>query len=190
MRLTSQHRTWLRWGPATFFGLVLARLVWLAWTAASRGVDFTDEGIYLVSYRYYHDPEMVYNGAPAIFGPLFYLVGYSVVSLRRIKIILLLLSGLGLGWATAGFVRRRTTATSSIAVIPRDVAVTVFVAIGGFTMYTWLPQSPGYNDLSVLCAMALAATILPLLDGRSSGRRWLLGAAGATIAVEIGRAHV
>ena len=183
MRLTSQQRTWLRWVPATFFGLVLARLVWLAWRAASRGVDFTDEGIYLVSYRYYRNPEMVYNGAPAIFGPLFHLVGYSVVSLRRVKIILLVLCGLGLGWATAGFVRRRTTTTSSVAAITRDVAITGFVAIGGFTMYTWLPQSPGFNDLSVLCAMALAATILPVIDGMSSGRRWLLGAAGAVVAV-------
>jgi len=101
----------LRWVPAAFLVVVLGRLCWLAWTAAPRGVDFSDEGIYLVSYRYYRSPEMVYNGAPAVFGPLFDLVGQSVSSLRRIKLVLVLASGVGLGWATAAFMARRLSRT-------------------------------------------------------------------------------
>ena len=177
--MTLHPRAMLRSAPALFLAVVLARLVWLAWTAAPRGVDFTDEGIYLVSYRYYRNPEMVYNGAPALFGPLFQLVGYSVVSLRKIKLVLVLLCGLGLGRATADFVHPQNAGRASRSdVLPIRVAIVVFVTIGGFTMYTWLPQSPGYNDLSVLCAMALAAVVLPVLTGGSPRRRWWLAAAG------------
>lgn len=176
-------RTSLRWAPTVFLGVVMARVVVLAWTAASRGIDFTDEGIYLVSYRYYHSPEMVYTGAPAFFGPLFQLVGYSVVSLRRVKLILILICGLGLGWSTAAFVSPRPVDSRWSDVLPLRIAIAVFVTIGGFTMYTWLPQSPGYNDLSVLCAMALAAVLLPAISGNSSGRRWWLVAAGAVTGI-------
>ena len=165
--------------PAFALVLVLMRLVWLAWTAASRGIDFTDEGIYLLSYRYYRHPEMVYNGAPALFGPLFQLVGYSVVSLRKVKLVLVLLCGLGLGRATADFVRPRAADSARFDGLPVRLAIVLFVAVGGFTMYTWLPQSPGYNDLSALCATGLAAVILPVLADRSSSRRWWLAAAGA-----------
>ena len=177
-------RTLLRWAPAAFLLLVFARLLWLAWIASARGVDFTDEGIYLVSYRYYRSPQMVYNGAPAFFGPLFQLVGYSVVWLRRIKILLVVASGLGLGWATATFVRRRPDETSRLHMLPLHLAITLFVTVGGFTMYTWLPQSPGYNDLSVLCASALAATVLPAVTSTRERRWWLL-AAGAIVAVAL-----
>jgi hypothetical protein len=169
----------LAWVPAFALAVVLMRLVWLAWTAASRGVDFTDEGIYLLSYRYYRHPEMVYNGAPALFGPLFQLVGYSVVSLRKVKLVLVLLCGLGLGRATADFVRPRSADGARIDGLPVRLAIVLFVTVGGFTMYAWLPQSPGYNDLSALCATSLAAVILPVLAGPSSSRRWWLAAAGA-----------
>ena len=175
----------LAWVPAFALALVLMRLVWLAWTAASRGVDFTDEGIYLLSYRYYRHPEMVYNGAPALFGPLFQLVGYSVVSLRKVKLVLVLLCGLGLGRATADFVRPRAADSARFDGLPVRLAIVLFVAVGGFTMYTWLPQSPGYNDLSVLCATGLAAVILPVLADRSSSRRWWLAAAGAISGVAL-----
>ena len=178
-------RTLLRWTPAAFLLLVLARLLWLAWIASARGVDFTDEGIYLVSYRYYRSPQMVYNGAPAFFGPLFQLVGYSVEWLRRIKIILVVASGVGLGWATAKFVRPRRDGTSRLHLFPMHVAITLFVTVGGFTMYTWLPQSPGYNDLSVLCASALAATILQAIVSQASTRWWWLAGAGAVCAVAV-----
>jgi hypothetical protein len=178
-------RTWLRWVPAALLLLVLVRLVWLAWTASARGVDFTDEGIYLVSYRYYRSPQMVYNGAAAFFGPLFQLVGYSVVWLRRIKIVLVLACGLGLGWATATFARARPDGTSRLQMLPVHLAITLFVGVGGFTMYTWLPQSPGYNDLSVLCAAALAAMVLPAVTSKTRARMWWLVAAGAIVAVSL-----
>ena len=178
-------RALVRWLPPTFLALVLSRLIWLAWIAAPRGVDFADEGIYLVSYRYYRNPEMVYNGAPAFFGPLFHLVGYSVVSLRKVKLVLVLVCGLSLGRATADFCRPRPADTSWHDVLSLRLTIVLFVTIGGFTMYTWLPQSPGYNDLSVLCSMALGATILPVLIGQSSRRRWWLAGAGAVVGLAI-----
>lgn len=183
MLLTARWRTWLRWAPATFFALVLARLVWLAWTAAPRGIDFTDEGIYLVSYRYYRHPEMVYNGAPALFGPIFQLFGYSVVALRRVKLVLVLVSGLGLGWSTATLIQRRQPEQLPAEGVAVRVAVSLFVAVGGFTVYTWLPQSPGYNDLAVLCTTGLAALTLPTIVDRSPRRRWWLAAAGVVIGI-------
>lgn len=179
-----QHRTWLRWTPSVFFAVVLARLVWLAWTAAPRGVDFTDEGIYLVSYRFYRYPEMVYNGAPALFGPLFDLLDYSVVSLRRLKIVLVLVAGVGLGVATAMFVRPDRRMTSRLDAFSVRLAIVLLVTIGGFTMYTWLPQSPGYNDLSVLLATGLAAVVLPVLDGAVRWK-WLMTAIGMISGIAI-----
>ncbi|HEY5423860.1 MAG TPA: hypothetical protein VIK05_10335 [Ilumatobacteraceae bacterium] len=183
--MSPRTRAFVRWAPGAFLVVVLGRLCWLAWTAAPRGVDFSDEGIYLVSYRYYRSPEMVYNGAPAVFGPLFDLVGQSVSSLRRIKLVLVLASGVGLGWATAAFMARRLSRTLRLDAIAIRVTVSLFVAVGAFTMYTWLPQSPGYNDLSVMCAMALAAVTLPVLGTASIKSKWWLAAAGAVISVAL-----
>ena len=180
-----QPRAWLRWIPVVFLSVVLARLFWLAWSATARGVDFTDEGIYLVSYRYYRHPEMVYNGAPAFFGPLFQLLGYSVVSLRRLKLALVLLCGVGLGLATARFIREGRVAASRLDALAVRLTIVLFVAVGGFTMYTWLPQSPGYNDLSVLLATALAALVLLVLDGRVARPEWLMAAIGAVLGIAI-----
>ena len=50
------------------------------WLAASRGLDLTDEGIYLVTYRAFREPDLTFTGAPAILGPLFQTLGWSIPS--------------------------------------------------------------------------------------------------------------
>ena len=80
---------------------------------------------------------------------------------------------------------RRARLVPQLASLPATCAIVVFVAVGSFTMYTWLPQSPGYNDLSVLCAIVLAALVLPALDRRPLGRPALFASAGVVLAVAI-----
>lgn len=158
-----------RWLVPVVLGLILAWNVARAWSATARGLDFSDEGFYLASARWFRHPELASTGAPALLGPLFHLVGLSVPWFRRLRIVLFVVTGAALGHATGRLIDDGSR--------PRRVDVALFGAIGSFTIYASLPQSSGYNDASVLCATVLATCTLRAW--RLRGRGQLLWTAGA-----------
>ena len=85
-------------------GLLLVSTYWAA-AAIHRGFDLSDESLYVVSYRYYRDPELVHTGAAAVLGPIFDLVGWSIPGLRLIKLAILLAGGAALGRAVSTWFR-------------------------------------------------------------------------------------
>ena len=132
--------------------------VWILIRASPRGLDLTDEGIYLNNYRAWRNPQLTFTGAPVIFGPIFQLLGWSIPNLRLVKLALLLGTSSFLGYATVRFV----FAHVQPQVLRREKqAIVVCVSIlGSLSVYAWLPQSPGYNDLAIMfSALAVALTL-------------------------------
>lgn len=142
-------------GAATVLtaGWVLAAVFML-----DRGFDTTDEGFYLLSYRWWDSTTRVFTGNQYLYGPVFELLGWSVPGLRVVRIISLVLVHATFGWAFMSWLRtRRPTASPSKG---WEVAGTLVVtAVAGIT-YGWLPASPGYNDPVLLGSLLLASVVL------------------------------
>lgn len=155
----------------TLRGVILAR---------DRGLDLSDESLYIVSYRYYQHPELVHTGAAAFFGPIFRLVGWNIPWLRLVKLGLLIASGATLGSAVVAW-GRRTFSSVPLGRLESYVAV-ILVSGGVLTAYAWTPQTPSYNDLSAICATVCAACLFRILAGRECSLGWPV-ALGASLAL-------
>ena len=171
-----------RWLLFASLVAVLLHSTRLVWMATGRGIDVTDEGIYLVSYRWYRHPELVFNGAPALLGPLFQLVHWNVAWLRRMKLLLSLSSGLGLGLAVLAWVRRARVGLRMDRATRG--AVVTFFTLGSFTIYAWLPHSPGYNDVGVFATTTAGACAVGAVALDGATRALLFGGAGAALLLE------
>lgn len=170
-------------GPAVaaLAGLALVAFCVVVW-ASPRGIDFTDEGIYLQYYRWWKVPELTFTGAPMLLGPVFELLGWSVPALRVTKAVLLVASAALLGHAAARYLFAHLPA--HLASRRRHALVILSAILGSFSLYSWLPQSPGYNDLAVMISSAIvAATLLwALADGRRAAALGaLIGAAAVCL---------
>lgn len=137
------------------------------WIGTSRGFDLTDEGIYLVTSRAFRRPELTFTGAPGMLGPVFQLLGWSIPWLRRVKLIAFLVMSGVLGTTVERVLIRRIGGRSERD-LARLVWVVALVMVGGLTVYSLLPQSPGYNDLAILLSMAaVVVTLRAIADGAS-----------------------
>jgi len=157
--------------------LYTARTVILA---RDRGLDLSDESLYIVSYRYYQHPELVHTGAAAFFGPVFRLLGWNVPRLRLVKLLLLTSSGAVLGAAVVAWARRTFIGVTLGRL--ESYVVVILVSGGALTAYTWTPQTPSYNDLAAVCATVCAASLFRILAGRECAPGWPV-ALGASLAV-------
>jgi hypothetical protein len=156
--------------------LTLGALWFLAsWALATdRGLDLTDEGLYLLEADPPHRSAawlLPYGWHTA---PLFRLVTYDVAAFRTLGAVILLgASGL-LGWVAvrAGHrLREGGIGDGSAAPDPVVTALGVVAgSIGGFLYYAGMVRTPSYNWLTVLGAV-LAATALLGLVGDLVGRR-------------------
>lgn len=150
---------------AVGLGAAAAASIVAIWIGTSRGIDLTDEGIYLVTYRAFRHPELTFTGTPAILGPLFQLLGWSIPALRRAKLIGFIVTSGMLGFVVDRFLSQRLGGRG-IADRARTIAVILLTMIGGLTVYAFLPQSPGYNDMAILLSMiAVAMTLRLMADG-------------------------
>ena len=141
--------------------LTVACAVTLAWVLAAvvtvgRGLDVTDEGFYLLSYRWWDSSPRTFTGAPYLYGPVYELLGYDVRGLRLFRLVTVLAAHLLL--ARSVLLWLRTVGPSTPGLTP-GTAATCVLASGG-VVYGWLPLSPGYNDVSVLGAVVLGAAVV------------------------------
>ena len=164
-------------GLVVAFGSALVFAIVVCVRAASRGLDLTDEGIYLITYRWYQHPELTFTSSSAIFGPLFRLFGWNVAALRIIKLVLILVTSYFLGASVYRFFGRRLAVVSRFGRV-EHLAFVLMVTFGGITLYSWLPQSPGYNDLAIFLATLVLATSLLWIDAAGTAARLLAVAIG------------
>jgi hypothetical protein len=152
-----------RRGPAlalAFGGAVAATWITAAVLAAGRGYDLTDEGFYLLSYRWWAVDHRSFTGVAYIYGPVFDLLGHDVAGLRLIRVATIAGAHLLFGWAFMTWLRRRRPAAPPTR-LWEAAGATAVLAAGGVT-YSWLPATPGYNDVVLLGAMLGLAAVCVL----------------------------
>ncbi len=152
--------------------------------ASGRTFDISDEGFYLLSYRWWNVEYRNFTGAQFLYGPVFALLGHNVALLRLFRLLTVLGSHAALGLAFARWVR--TTHPPTLPARWRDAAITSSVIASGGFVYNWLPSTPGYNDVAILASLVLAGLVLEVL-ARARGERpvswWLPYSAGVVTVV-------
>jgi hypothetical protein len=137
-----------------------AALVWIGAAARStgHGFDLTDEGYYLLSYRWWSTHYRNFTGAQYLYGPVFQALGYSIAGLRVFRLFTQIAAHGVLAYTFMRWLReRRPNAPRTL--LWEVAGATAIVASAGIA-YSWLPLSPGYNDVSLLGAMLGAAVVL------------------------------
>lgn len=121
---------------------------------SNRGIDLTDEGMYLwsadppASTDLFHAPFGRYTGL------LYRLVGWDVARFRALGVLLLLAAAVLLGRSCVVAAGRWRGATPSIAA---QVAGSAAVAAGATTGYTLYLLTPNYNWINLLGLLLAAA---------------------------------
>lgn len=133
--------------------------------ASDRGIDLTDEGLYLLAA----DPPSIDAAWGTPFGwhtaPVFRAVGYDVAAFRTLGAWLLVLASAALGWwavrlgerlRAAGVAGRSTSVAASLRAVAGGV--------GGFLYYGGLLRTRSYNWVTVVGATIAAVGIVMLVE--------------------------
>jgi hypothetical protein len=153
----------------------------LVWTS-TRGLDITDEGMYLLSTRYPADVAMTSSGFHVLLHPLFRLVGWNVAAFRVAGFIITALSALTLT-AGAAACRSRLNGTVDGSWV-EFAAEASAVAVGALLGYSLLLTTPSYNWITNWGLSVSAGTTLATLARGGFDRRAaiLSGVTGAALA--------
>lgn len=169
-------------GVVVVAGALAAWWILTAVRAANEGFDITDEGYYLLSYRWWAQNPLALTGVQYLYGPVFQWLGYDVVSLRLFRLLTLVVVHLVFGYSFMRWLRGRRP-NAAPTKLWELAGMAVILAAGGVS-YAWLPQSPGYNDVILLGALALVSCVLWMATAVDRGKPvpfWVLMIAGVVI---------
>ena len=150
--------------------------------AANEGFDITDEGYYLLSYRWWNSNPLALTGVQYLYGPVFEWLGYDIVRLRLFRLLTVVVVHLIFGYSFMRWLRGRRPGAAPTK-LWELAGMAVILAAGGMC-YSWLPQSPGYNDVVLLGALTLVSCVLWMATAVDRGRTvpfWVLVVAGLVI---------
>jgi hypothetical protein len=184
--------SWRHRGLFAALALVALVLLWViagAVLSTDRGLDVTDEGLYLLAA----DPPSRTAGWFMPFGwstaPLFGVVAYDIAAFRTAGAVLLMLAGGWLGWTLVCLVAPRDF---SLGLRARGELVIEGLAVGTGMMVTLLfygnfLRTPGYNWVNFLGILVAAGGVTTLISLRRGGLPsrpnsvllWLAAAAAA-----------
>jgi hypothetical protein len=133
--------------------------IWVVATVltVAHGFDISDEGFYLLSYRWWDVNYRTFTGAQYVYGPVFELLGYNIAALRLFRLATVIGTHVLFGWMFMRWLRLRRPHAPDTRLW--EVAGTAAIVAAGGMVFCWLPLSPGYNDISLLGAL-LAATVV------------------------------
>ena len=134
---------------------------------SGRGLDLTDEGFYLLSYRWWDTNPYTFTAAQYLVGPLYEAMGYDVQALRLGRGCLILAAHSSLGISAAAWIRDTRSADSNET--HRAAVVLAVTAAGGLILAAG-PLSPGYNDVVLMSTVLLAAAALSIHRNALLGR--------------------
>ncbi|TDD30287.1 hypothetical protein E1218_01640 [Kribbella turkmenica] len=163
-------------------GALAAWWMLTAGRAANEGFDITDEGYYLLSYRWWDQNPLALTGVQYVYGPVFELLGRDIVRLRLFRLLTIVVVHLLFGYSFMRWLRGRRPGAAPTTLW--ELAGTAVILAAGGMFYAWMPQSPGYNDVVLLGALLLVALVLAMATAVDRGRRvpfWLPTAAGVLI---------
>lgn len=135
-------------------------LLWIVAVAqmTGRGFDTTDEGYYLLSYRWWNVSFRNFTGAQYMYGPIFQALGFSIAKLRYFRLFTVVATHAVLGYTFMRWLRLRRPHAPKTPLWEASGVAAIVAAAG--TEYGWLPLSPGYNDVSLLGGFLAAAVAL------------------------------
>lgn len=150
------------------------------------GFDTTDEGYYLLSYTWWDSNPLALTGMQYIYGPIFQLLGHDITSLRIFRLVTVIAGHAFFGWSFMRWLRvRRPDAPKTR--LWEAAGIAVILAAGGMT-YSWLPLSPGYNDVILLGSLTVVSCVLWAATAIEKDRKppiWALVLAGCLVSVMI-----
>jgi hypothetical protein len=158
---------------------VIVTAVWAtaAVRSAGHGFDVTDEGFYLLSYRWWNVDHRTFTGVQYVYGPIFQLLGYDIAGLRLVRLGTILVVHAAFGASVMCWLRTRRPDAPPTR-LWEAAGIAAITAAGG-AAYGWLPLTPGYNDVVLLGSLAGMALILRLATHTSrDGRAPIRPAAG------------
>jgi hypothetical protein len=161
---------------------------WIVTAARSvgYGLDITDEGYYLLSYRWWSSNPLALTGIQYIYGPIFQLLHWDIERLRIFRLVTVVLGHLFFGWSFMRWLRvRRPDAPKTR--LWEFAGIATILAAGGMT-YSWLPVSPAYNDVILLGALAGVSCVLWAATAIEQNQKppiWALTLAGVVISVMV-----
>lgn len=169
---------------------VLCGVTFLCWVSAAiamsnRGFDITDEGFYVLSYRWWGSNPLSFTGAQYLYGPVFDFLGESIPLLRLFRLVTVVAITASFAAAFTNWLRNRYP--DSVTQTWRRVGLVAITSTGGM-IYAWLPQSPGYDDVAALGALASAALVLATATRVDTGRTvpaWLPALAGVIVTAQL-----
>ncbi|MFD3399116.1 hypothetical protein ACFWUU_00480 [Kribbella sp. NPDC058693] len=126
--------------------------------AANEGFDITDEGYYLLSYRWWDSNPLALTGVQYLYGPIFEWFGYNIDRLRLFRLFTVIVVHLLFGYSFMRWLRGRRPGMPATKLW--EVAGMAIILAAGGMCYAWLPQSPGYNDVVLLGALTLVSCVL------------------------------
>lgn len=173
-------------GVIVVAGALAAWWILTAGRAANEGFDITDEGYYLLSYRWWDSNPLALTGVQYLYGPVFEWLGYDIVRLRLFRLLTVVVVHLLFGYSFMRWLRGRRPGAAPTK-LWELAGMAVILAAGGMC-YSWIPQSPGYNDVVLLGALTLVSCVLWMATAVDRGRPvpiWLLLAAGLVIGVMV-----
>lgn len=157
---------------------VVANLATLTWgtlvvLVAGRGFGVGNEGFYLLSYEYWDRDLRTFTGAQYLFGPLFDALGHDVAGLRVLRLVTVVSVHLLFGIAFARWLRPHRPNIP----LAREwgYAIASVIVLSAAVVYSWLPATPGYNDVTMLGSMLMVGALLLHLHAAEVGRpgpRW------------------
>ncbi len=177
------------WAPMTAAAAAAAAAT--AWIGAviltaGHGFNVGDEGFYLLSYRWWNTNLRTFTGIQYLYGPVFQLFGYDIAALRLFRLLTVVGVHAVFGWTFMCWLRlRRPTAPESRW---WEIAGTAVVVACGGMVYSWLPLSPGYNDVSLLGALLFASIVLRIATYVDRGLRvpaWVPAALGPVVVATV-----
>jgi hypothetical protein len=162
---------------STFWIVTAARTV-------GYGFDITDEGYYLLSYRWWNSNPLALTGVQYIFGPIFEALDWDIAKLRVFRLVTIVFWHLFFGWSFMRWLRVRRPAAPRTWLWEAS-GISLILAAGGMC-YSWLPLSPGYNDVVLLGSLAGMSCVLWAATAAHRGKNapiWVLLLFGFTVTV-------
>ncbi|TCO23468.1 hypothetical protein EV652_109295 [Kribbella steppae] len=185
-RSTLRRQTVLLLGVIAVAGGLAAWWILTAGRAANEGFDITDEGYYLLSYRWWDQNPLALTGVQYLYGPIFEWLGYDVVRLRFFRLLTVVVVHLLFGYSFMRWLRGRRPGAPPTK-LWELAGIATILAAGGMC-YSWLPMSPGYNDVILLGALTLVACVLWMATAVDRGTPvpfWVLIVVGLVIGMMV-----
>ncbi|GAB2863286.1 hypothetical protein GCM10027044_24800 [Hymenobacter ruber] len=155
-------------------------MVW----ALPRGFDITDEGFYLLNFRYPAEYEASFSTFHLVVARMLGLANASVFTARAVGLGAAVLGAVIFGLSLAAWLQA-TSATGTRRWVSRPGLVVGFVVLGSLLVFSIFPRAISYNGITSLSLLLSAAAVLAALRRGPVAATWQLLGIGFVLGIDI-----